>query len=69
MKWLKKHRDDIVDGVKFFIMMDTMVFGFWWNYMWVWYLLGFPLEWWSIVIAMALALLSLFGFCQWVTKG
>ena len=69
MKWFKKHKDDIVDGVKFFITMYTMIWGFWWTYMWAWSLFGLPLVWWSIFIAMALAFLSLFGFWYWVAKG
>lgn len=68
MKWIKKHKNDIADGVKFFVMMYTMVFGFWWTYMWVWYLVGLPIAWWSMAITLALGLLSLFGFCQWCTK-
>ena len=69
MKWLKKHKDDIVDGVKFFIMMHTMLWGFWWSYLFIWDGLNLPIEWWSIAVALALAFLSLFGFCQWCTKG
>jgi hypothetical protein len=68
MNWLRKHKGDIVDGVKFFIMMHTMLWGFWWSYISAWNLFDLPTKWWSICIAMALALLSLFGFCQWCTK-
>lgn len=69
MKWLKKHKNDIVDGVKFFVMMQTMLFGFWWSYLIIWFEFDLPIEWWSICITLLLAFLSLFGFCQWCTKG
>lgn len=69
MKWLRKHKEAIVDGVKFFIMIHTMLWGFWFSYMMVCNWIGLPITYWSIVIALALALLSLFGFCQWCTKG
>ena len=69
MNWLKKHKEAIADGVKFFIMMHTMLWGFWFSYMMVSNWVGLPITYWSIVIALALAFLSLFGFCQWCTKG
>ena len=69
MKWLRKHKEAIVDGVKFYVLMHTMVFGFWWTYIWLWWLIGLPIVWWSIVITIALSFLSTFGFCQWCTRG
>jgi hypothetical protein len=66
MKLPKKR--EIVAGVQFFIMIYTMVMGFWYSYLWVWLKVGLPGEWWSSLLAMALALASVFGFGQWVKK-
>ena len=68
-KWLKKHKTDIVDGAKFFILVGTMVMGFWWTYMFAWWEFGLPIEWWSVLVTLAVALLSLFGFMEWCVEG
>jgi hypothetical protein len=64
----KPSKEDIIGGVQFFITLYTMVVGFWHTYLWIWYKLGLPLEWWSICGAMLLALLSMFGFYRWVAN-
>ncbi len=68
MKWLKKYKDEIIGGVQFFIMMYTMLIGFWWSYMLIWLKVGLPIEAWAIALTLAIALLSLFGLCCWITK-
>lgn len=67
MKWIKKYKDEIINGVQFFTMLYTMTMGFWFTYLWAWFKFGLPIEWWAVATTMALALLSVFGFCQWVT--
>ena len=69
MKWLKKYKQDIIDGVLFFVIMHTMLWGFWFSYMMVCKWIGLPITYRSICIALALAVLSLVGFCNWCAKG
>ena len=64
----KPSKKDIIDGIQFFVMLYTMTIGFWYTYIFAWYRCRLPMEWWALATMMVLALLSLFGFCQWVTK-
>ena len=68
MKWLKKHKEQIVWGVQAFIVLNSMTIGFWWSYLFIWFTVGLPLEWWAFVIAMIFALLSMIGTFAWIKK-
>ena len=64
----KPSKGEIINGIKFFIIMYTMIMGFWFNYMLIWVKIGLPLEWWLFVITIVLAILSLFGLMQWLSN-
>lgn len=53
--------------VQFFIILYTMSVGFWFTYLFIWAALGLPLVWWSVLITVALAVLSMVGFYRWIT--
>ena len=65
----KPSKKEIICGIQFFIMMHTMIHGFWFSYMLIWVKCGLPEEWWFLPVTLAIALLSVFGLCQWITKG
>ena len=62
----KPFKGEITNGIQFFIMMYTMVMGFWFSYMLMWVKVGLPQDWWAFVITMVIAFLSLYGFMQWI---
>ena len=68
MSMKKPSKGEIINGIKFFIIMYTMIMGFWFNYMLIWVKIGLPLEWWLFVITIVLAILSLFGLMQWLSN-
>lgn len=68
MKWIKKFKKDIIWGVQFFLIGYTMVQGFWWTYILIWFKVGLPIEWYSILVTIVLALFSVFGLFQWIRK-
>ena len=69
MKWLRKHKQVIIYGIQSILVIYTMTIGFCITYQSIWIDIGLPLKWWSIVISMALGLLSVFGTCAWIVKG
>jgi uncharacterized membrane protein len=68
MKWIKEHKKEIIGGVQFFLITQMMVQGFWFTFLWIWFVVGLPIEWRALLITILLALLSAFGLYQWVTK-
>lgn len=68
MKWLKKHKDEIINGTQVFLVVNSMVDGFWFNYLLIWYMVGLPLEWYWIVVTLVLGGLSVIGLVRWCYK-
>lgn len=64
----KPSKKEIITCIQFFIMLYEMTWGFWHNYMWIWFKCGLPVDWWSVLGGMVLALLSVFGLCHWIWK-
>lgn len=64
----KPNKKEIISGIQLTIMLLTMVFGFWFIYLMIWFNCGLPQEWWSILVTMVLGFLSTFGLCYWIKK-
>ena len=64
----KPTKKDIISGIQFYIIMHNMIMGFYFNYILIWYKVGLPVRWWSLLGAMMLAFASVFGLCEWITK-
>ena len=69
MKWFRKNKQEIIFGVQSILVVCPMIIGFWITYQSILHHIGVPLKWWSIVIAMTLAILSTVGTFAWVAKG
>ena len=68
---MKKHKlKDFITGVaewlKVIMMFLVMAIGFLAIYWTIWMLIGWPLEWWSIILLVCLAALSEFGYYKWI---
>jgi uncharacterized membrane protein len=67
-KWFKKYKYEIVCGVQFFLIGYGLITGFWHIWLWLWFNIGLPIEWYSLVITAILGLLSAAGLFQWICK-
>ena len=66
----KPNKEEIIGGIQFFITMTTVVLGFWFLYLLIWFKCGLPIEWWSLLGTIVLALFSMGGLFQWIyTRG
>ena len=63
----KPSKKEIITCIQFFIMLYAMSIGFLSTYALIGYKCGLPIEW-SVIVAMVLALLSVFGLCHWIWK-
>lgn len=68
MKWLKKYKYEIITCIQFFLIVEMTVVGFWHTYLWIWFKIGLPIEWYSLAITAVLGLLSVVGLNQWIVK-
>lgn len=64
----KLNKKEIISGIQFFLIMYSMVMGFYFTYASIWYKIGLPVKWWTLFGATLLALASVFGVCQWIQK-
>jgi hypothetical protein len=62
----KPSKEEIINGIQFFLMIYTMGMGFWFSYMLIWIKIGLPTEWLAFLVTMFFAFLSLFGLMQWI---
>ncbi len=68
MKWLKKHKNEIVFAVQIALIVLMLLNGFWFTYLQVCFGIGLPIEWYSVVATLVLAALSVLGLFAWVVK-
>lgn len=68
MKLLKKYKYEIITCIQFFLLCEMLISGFWYTYLWIWFRIGLPIEWYSLVLTAVLGLLSVFGLSQWICK-
>ena len=64
----KFSKKEIISYIQLTIMLWTMIAGFWFSYLMIWFNCGLPQEWWSIPVTMVLGFLSTFGLCYWIKK-
>lgn len=67
-KWFQKYKNEIICGIQFFLIGYGLVAGFWHSWLWLWFKIGFPIEWYSLVITAILGFLSVVGLFQWICK-
>ena len=59
-------KNKIADVIKVFLILLSMVMGFFHIYATVWFLADLPLTYWAMGLVLVIALLSVFGLFQWV---
>ena len=59
-------KENIINGIKLFLLMYMMSIGFFMTYSLVWVALGFDLTNFAMLIFIALSLLSEFVYIKWI---
>ena len=67
-KWFKKYKNEIIGGIQFFLIGHGLIFGFWFSWILLWFDIGLPIEWYSLLITAILSLLSVVVLFQWICK-
>ena len=68
MKWLRKHKKEIIDGAQVLTIVTTVIHGFWFIYLLLWLNVGLPREWYAALITMILGYLSTGGLFYWMWR-
>jgi hypothetical protein len=64
----KPTKEEVKGGIQFFLLCYLCVMGFYITYSLVWVKIGFPIEGWSLLTCMVLAILSTGGYIHWVAN-
>lgn len=62
----KRLKEDIVASIQGGITLGMMLVGFMTTHLIIWRVIGFPMEWYAVVIAILLSLLSMGGLVSWI---
>ena len=61
-------KNKIADIIKVFLLLLSMVMGYFHIYATVWFLAGWPRTRLAMAVVLALALLSVYGLCRWIAE-
>ncbi len=62
-------KDKLIDVLQVFILLFSVLMGFFFIYAFVWFVLDLPVTHWVMVLLVGLAGLTEFGYFWWVRKG
>ena len=62
----KPSKSEVVNGIQLFLMLNSMVLGFWLSYVLIWVKIGLPTGLFAAVITIILAILSVYGLIKWI---
>lgn len=65
-KWNKPTRKEARVVIQFWLLEVMTLIGFIETYQSIFLFLGFPLEWWTLVIAAICGILSTWGLIRWI---
>lgn len=61
--------DKIINAVKLFALIFTLVQGFFYNLAFSWFMFGLPLTTWAIIFLYALAVFCVYCLYRWLSEG
>ena len=61
-------KENIINGIKLFIMLYTMFMGFWTLFGIHWVKFGLPMTWWAALLLAVLAGAVEFAYCKWIME-
>ena len=68
MNWFKKHKSEIAGIAQAILLGYMLVKGFWSTYLWIWFKVGLPIEWYALVATAVLGIASCVGLLVWIYK-
>lgn len=64
LSWETKEK--INEALKVIVLITVMTFGFWFNYSFIWFAIGLPQTSWALLVTLALAIASEYGYFKWL---
>ena len=61
-------KNKLIDIIKVFLLLLSMVMGYFHIYATVWFLADLPRTYWAMAVVLALALLSVYGLYRWIRE-
>lgn len=61
-------KKEMKNGVQFFLLINATVWGFVWQYIYLWVKIGLPQEWWSLLACFVFGLLSAAELIHWIVR-
>ena len=61
-------REKIDNFMRLFVLLSTMIMGFFFVYAVIWFAVGLPQTNWALALLMALAVLSEYGYYLWIRE-
>ena len=62
-------KDDIKNGIKYFLLTFMMSCGFFTIYSFIWFAVGLPQTNWALLLMWVLACVTEWGYVEWVKRG
>lgn len=61
-------RETIANYIKFIIFLFVTLIGFFTIYAMIWVGVGFPIDWWTSIVVIAISALSEWGYMSWLAN-
>jgi hypothetical protein len=61
-------KEDVRVGIQVLLLINATVWGFFWQYIYLWAKLDLPQEWWTLLVCCVLALSSTWGLIHWIAR-
>ena len=62
-------KDNIINALKIFLFLFVMTMGFYLIYAYIWFIVGLPLSNWALLLLLAVAGLTEYGYFRWICEG
>jgi hypothetical protein len=64
----KPTKEEVKSAIQFYLLMSSSVFGFVFEYSFVWFLIGLPKTTWALMITTLMGIISSGGLFTWICK-
>lgn len=61
-------KEEVRNCIQIFLMLNALIWGFWFQYVFLWFKLELPQEWWSLLVCLVLGMLSTYGLFKWIAR-
>ena len=64
----KLTKEEVKSAIQFYLLMSSSVFGFVFEYSFIWFLIGLPQTAWALLITTLMGIFSAGGLFTWICK-